>query len=163
MTTFVGNQGAIDFLSEWDGPQSKEVEEAISYQREGLLFSHWIDQACQRLSDFYAREIPRENKLRGREEIFRWIQEEFKELKVRSKMDTYKGFERVKLNNAVLLTHHRYIHRLEKFETLYGYLGKDPRKVVKLLGKMKASEKDASFALDRWVVERSASVPSSLR
>ena len=163
VATFVGNQGAVDFLSEWYGPRSSEVEEALAYQSDDFLFSQWIDQACRRLSDFYAREIPREEKLKGREDIFRSIQEQFKGMEGEFKTDTYRGFEKVELNNAVLLAHQQYIHRLEKFETLFAHLGGSLRKVVEFLKKIKTTEKDPASFLDRWMGEQTVNLPSSLQ
>ena len=163
VATFVGNQGAVDFLSEWYGPRSSEVEEALAYQSDDLLFSQWIDQACRRLSGFYAREIPREEKLKGREDIFRSIQEQFKGMEGEFKTDTYRGFEKVDLNNAVLLAHQQYIHRLEKFETLFAHLGGSLRKVVEFFKKIKTTGKDPASFLDRWMGEQTVNLPSSLQ
>ncbi len=130
LATFIANRGTIDFLIQKYGMGSKEVSEAINIQEDDLLFSKWMDRVCQRLSDYYAKEISRDEKLRGREEIFRSIKEEFREIKVQFKTDCYKDFEKKELNNAVLLAYRRYIHRLEKFETLYEQLGRDIKRVV---------------------------------
>jgi predicted aminopeptidase len=130
MATFIGNRGAIDFLTEKYGSGSKEVIEAIHAQEDDLIFSRWIDQAYQRLSKLYAEEISRDEKLKGREEIFKSIKEEFKKIKGQLKTDCYKDFEKIELNNAVLLAYRRYIHSLEKFETLYENLGRDLKKMV---------------------------------
>ncbi|NWF92829.1 MAG: aminopeptidase [Syntrophaceae bacterium] len=146
LATFIGNRGAIEFLIEKFGPGSKEVAEAIRIQEDDLFFSRWIDQACQRLSTYYAKEIPREEKLRGREEIFRSIKEDFKEIKVRLKTDCYKDFDRMDLNNAVLLAYRRYVHRLEKFETLYESQGKDLRRVIEFFRRVKASGDKSAVA-----------------
>jgi predicted aminopeptidase len=146
MATFIGNRGAIDFLIEKYGKESEEVAEAIHVQEDDILFSQWIDQACQRLSAHYAKVISKDEKLRGREEIFRSIKEEFKEMKVRFKSDSYQDFEKLTLNNAVLLAYRRYIHRLEKFEILYGSLGKDLRKVVEFFKRLQASGNKSELA-----------------
>jgi predicted aminopeptidase len=130
IATFVGNQGAIDFLTEKYGKGSKEVVEAIHCQEDDLVFSRWVDQACQQLTDFYAREISRDEKLRGREEYFRRLKEDFKETTGSFKTASYKNFEKVNINNAVLLAYRRYIHRLESFQILYEQSGRDTRKVV---------------------------------
>jgi predicted aminopeptidase len=130
MATFVGNQGAIDFLCEKYGKGSKEVIEAIHCQGDDLLFSQWIDQACQTLSHFYSRKISRDEKLRRREELFQRLREEFKEKMASFKTEGYKNFEKVAINNAALLAYHRYFHRLEKFQILYEQLGGDTRRVV---------------------------------
>jgi predicted aminopeptidase len=130
IATFVGNQGAIDFLREKYGSGSQEVMEAIHCQQDDLLFSQWIDQACQQLSNFYAKDIARDEKLRGREELFRRLKEDFRGKMASFKTEGYKHFEKVDINNAVLLAYRRYIHRLENFQALYEQFGRDIRKVV---------------------------------
>ena len=144
MATFIGNRGAIDFLTEKYGSGSKEVIEAIHAQEDDLIFSRWIDQAYQRLSKLYAEGISRDEKLRGREEVFQSIKEEFKEIKGQLKTDCYKDFEKVELNNAVLLAYHRYIHGLEKFEILYENLGRDLKQIIEFFKKIQESKEEPS-------------------
>jgi predicted aminopeptidase len=149
LATFIGNRGAIDFLIEKFGKGSKEVAEAIHIQEDDLLFSRWIDQGCQRLSTYYEKEIPRDEKLRGRQEIFQSIREEFKEIKAQLKTDCYRDFDKMSLNNAVLLAYRTYIHRLERFEALYESFGKDLRKVVEFFKEARASGQPPSSFLNR--------------
>jgi predicted aminopeptidase len=158
LATFVGNRGAIDFLIEKYGKGSKEVAEAIHIQEDDLLFSRWVDQVCQRLSTYYAKEISRDEKLRGREEIFRSIKEEFRQIKLQFKTECYKDFDEMDLNNAVLLAYRQYIHRLERFEAIYEYLGRNLRKVVELFKEIKASREEPSAFLERWMKERGLTV-----
>jgi predicted aminopeptidase len=160
LATFIGNRGTIDFLIEKYGMGSKEVTEAIHIQEDDLFFSKWVDQVCQRLSNYYAKEISRDEKLRGREEIFRSIQEEFKEIKAQFKTDCYKDFGKKDLNNAVLLAYRRYIHRLEKFEALYEYLGRDLKKVIEFFKEVRVSKETPSSFLERWMKERGITVPN---
>jgi predicted aminopeptidase len=137
LATFVGNQGAIGFLIEKYGKESKEVIKAIHNQEDDLLFSRWIDQACQQLLNFYSKEISRDEKIKGRKEIFCSLKGEFR--KISFKTDGYKNFEKLDINNAVLLAYRRYIHHLEKFEVLYEQLGRDTRKVVEYFKTIRAS------------------------
>jgi predicted aminopeptidase len=139
IATFVGNQGAIDFLIEKYGKGSEEVAEAIHCQEDDLLFSRWIDQACQELSDFYAREASRDERLKGREGLFRRLKEDFKEMMASFKTESYKNFEKVDINNAVLLAYRRYIHRLDSFQILYEQLERDTRKVVEYFKALQVS------------------------
>jgi predicted aminopeptidase len=139
IATFVGNQGAIDFLTEKYGRESVEVVEAVHCQEDDFVFSRWIDQACQKLSDFYAQEISREEKLRGREELFHHLREDFRETKVSFKTESYKNFEKVDINNAVLLAYRRYVHRLDRFRTLHEQSGRDTRKVVEYFKAIRVS------------------------
>jgi len=161
LATFVGNRGAIDFLIKKYGEASKEVLEAIHIQEDDLLFSRWVDQVCQRLSTYYAKEISRDEKLRGREEIFRSLKEEFGEIKVQLKTDCYRDFEKMDINNAVLLAYRRYIHRLEKFETIYEHLGRNLRKFVEFFRELRRSGEDPFSYMDKWTKERGLTASSS--
>ncbi len=139
VATFVGNRGAIDFLAGKYGPTSRAAVEAAHFQEDEIVFARWLDQSCQRLSDYYAREIPRDEKLKGREEVFRSIKKGFHGLRSQFKTDYYRDFEKVDLNNAVLLAYHRYMIHLEKCEILYERLGGDTRKVVEYFKTMQTS------------------------
>ncbi len=139
LATFIGNQGAIDFVTEKYGRGSKEVAEAVHTQEDELLFGRWIDQACKRLSNFYEQPISREEKLKGREALFQLIQEEFGRVKDQFKTECFSDFKKVELNNAVLLAYRRYFHKLDKFEALYENLGRDLKKVVEFFKTVQAS------------------------
>jgi predicted aminopeptidase len=146
LATFIGNQGAIDFLTERYGPESKEVREAIDHQEDDLLFSGWTDQACQELSAYYGREISKEEKLKGREALFRSIQENFQKMKRQFKTEEYRNVDKMGLNNAVLLAYRRYFYRLDKFEALYQTLGRDLRRVVEYFKMIKASDNQMALS-----------------
>jgi predicted aminopeptidase len=163
IATFVGNRGAIDFLIEKYGKGSQRVVKAIHNQEDDLLFSRWIDQACQQLSNFYAREISRGEKLRGREELFQRLKEDFREKVVSFKTEGYKNFEKLDINNAVLLAYRRYIHRLENFQALYEDLGNDLRKVIEFFKEIRTSREEPSLYLERWIKEKGITVPASLQ
>ena len=153
MATFIGNQGAIDFLAKRYGSESQEVLMAVESQEDDLLFSQWVDQAYQRLATFYNQAISREEKLKGREEIFLSLQEEFREMQPRFKTKGYRNFDQIPLNNAALLAHRQYFHRLENFERLYEYLGRDLRRMVEKMKEIRASEEEPGVYLDRWMKE----------
>ncbi len=139
LATFIGNRGSIEFLTEKYGPGSKEVALAKAYQEDDLRFAKWIEEAYRMLSDFYHQPISREEKLKGREEMFKSIQERFVNIQGEFKTDCYKGFERKRFNNAVLMAHRRYLGGLERFEALYEQLGKDLRKVLEFFKEIKAT------------------------
>lgn len=137
--TFIGTRGAIDFITETYGPGSREAALAIESQEDALLFGSWIHEAHDRLSVFYDQPISREEKLKGREEVFQSIQGDFKEISERFKTDCFRGFEKKKLNNAVLMAYRRYFHRLDRWESLYDAMGRDLWKLVEFLKEIKAS------------------------
>ena len=162
VATFIGNHGAIDFLTERYGADSKEVVHAAECQEDDLLFSKWIDQACGRLSKWYGQRTSREEKLKGREEIFQALRKEFGEMKSRFKTGGYRRFDLMPLNNAFLMAHREYFHRLEAFEQLYESLGRDLRSVIGWMKEIPRSEEPRSY-LDRWVGKKGLSASSSPR
>jgi len=151
IATFIGNQGSILFLSEKYGRKSPEVLQAIQNQHDDLLFSRWIDQACEQLSEFYERKISKEEKLEGRNEVFRSLQEKFKDIKPLFQTDTYEMFDEKVFNNAVLLGHRQYYQRLETFEMAYQILGQDLKKVLALMREIRTSGKEPFAYLDYWI------------
>jgi len=161
IATFVGNRGAIDFLTERYGKGSKEVAEAAHCQEDDFVFSRWIDQACQQLSDFYAKDISRDEKLRGREVLFRRLKEDFRGTMVSFKTQGYKNFEKLEINNAVLLAYRRYFHRLENFEALYGYFGENLGRMIEFLKEIQGSKEEPSSYLEQWMEKKGISVPAS--
>jgi hypothetical protein len=60
-------------------------------------------------------------------------------MRSRFKTDGYQNFEKLELNNAVLLAYRRYFHRPDKFEALYESMGRDLRKVIEYFKMIKAS------------------------
>ena len=161
VATFIGNRGAIEYLTQKYGRNSREVTDAIDIQQDDLIFSRWVDQSCRRLSEFYSSEISREEKLQGREVLFQSIKEEFNEIKAGLRTEAYKGFDRIELNNAVFLAYHRYVHRLETYDLLYERLGNDLRRVVEFLKQVPTTEQEPSLYIERWLTETRAGVFSS--
>jgi predicted aminopeptidase len=145
--TFIGNQGATLFLKEKYGNESKKVINAVQIQEDDLLFSDWMDQVYRRLSEFYRQPVSKEEKIEGRKEVFQSIQEEFRKVKIGMKTNSYHDFDRVDLNNAVLLAYSRYIQKLGQFQALYEGVGRDLRKVIEIFKKVKASGKDPAIFL----------------
>ncbi len=156
LATFIGNQGTIEFLKERFGAHSQELGLAKDYQHDDLLFSDWIEEAYQLLSGFYAQPLSREEKLEGREEIFRSLQNSFREIKDRFRTDCYRDFDQKRLNNAVILAHRRYLHRIDRFEVLYEFLGREMKKLIQFFEEVKRSGEKPDLYLERWLKERRA-------
>ena len=140
IATFVGNKGAIRFTLETYGPESKEYLQAVSVQEDDLLFSLWVERACDKLSFLYGRDIPREEKIRERQEILQLMKGEFLDLRGKFKTKAYADLETMEINNAVLLAHRRYLRRLDALEGLYEDGGQDLRKVVAFLKEAQVSK-----------------------
>jgi predicted aminopeptidase len=163
MATFIGNMGAINFLTAKYGSRSKEVLKAVETQQEDLLFSRWIDQAFGLLSKFYDQPLSREEKLKGRERIFLSLQEELRKMKSQFRTETFENLDITPLNNAVILAYRQYFYNLETFEKLYDYFGQDLSKVMALMKQIQTSGSPPSAYLKHWMTEKGLIVSTSLR
>lgn len=143
--TFVGHRATIDFLREKYGPQSAELRRAMDEQQDDLLFSRWIGAACERLSEFYRKEMPKEQKGRQRQEIFRALKEDFRAIRSQFKTDCYPDLEAIELNNAVFLAFRRYVEKLDRFEALYNEMGQDLRRVIDYFKALRSKGTEADW------------------
>lgn len=142
MATFMGDQGAIDFLSERRGRDSGDYHEACQVLHDDLVFGDFIDGICAELRRLYSMDLSTERKLELRERIFREAKKGFRDLKVKLKTPYYLGFEDEELNNAVLLSYWQYLGGLELFEGLYHSLGEDLAKMMAFLKNVERSGED---------------------
>jgi hypothetical protein len=84
-------------------------------------------------------------------------------MKGQFKTEEYRNVDKMGLNNAVLLAYRRYFYRLEKFEALYEYFGKNLRREIAFFKEIQASKEEPSSFLDSWMKERGVTVPFSQR
>ena len=110
LATFVGEQGADDFLRDRYGEDSRELADFRASLRRGRDFSRAIDEVYARLEALYQGGASEAEKLKLREEIFRSA-----EARLRA-----EGFEMGQpLNNAVILAHRLYHKNQERFKAVY--------------------------------------------
>ena len=147
LATFIGSQGAVDFLRETYGSGSKEALKASQVREDDIRLSGFVDLACQRLTQFYDQRGSKEEKLKGREALFRSLKEEFLDIRGQFKTAIYRELERTDFNNAVFLAYRRYIHQLQQFQALYERCGGDLRTLVQLFTGIQKAGKDPVSAL----------------
>jgi len=99
----------------------------------------WVERTCDKLSSLYGRDIPREEKIRERQEIFRlmkescWICE-------RSSRQRLTPMSRRWNSTTPSSCSPRYLRRLDGLEGLYEEAGQDLRKVVDILKEAQVSK-----------------------
>jgi predicted aminopeptidase len=136
---FIGHRAAIDFSRERFGVDSEEHRRAIRSWAEEREFGSFIAELVQTLTELYGREIPRDEKLRLREEVF-----------TRAKMDwsgriadrpehRARAFTQQPLNNAVLMHYVVYLKDLDLFEAIYEATG---RSLTRTIQKIKGAVED---------------------
>ena len=144
LATFVGNVGSLRFLEQRYGVDSQAVARARARRADVELFRLFMHRVVADLDSLYNQQLPREQVLRLRVDIFRAWQRRFEaKLQEFSDPSQYRGFLDWELNNARLLSYRRYHSGQETFAELYGLTGNDLRQSLELL-------KDCEEAEDPW-------------
>jgi len=125
VANFVGGRAAIDFFRERFGADSAEHQRAIQAWQAELEFSDFIEKLGESLSELYGREIPLEEKLRLREEIFEGGKNTWAEWIAARPGHRFRGFAKQPLNNAVMIHYLLYLKNLKLFEELYESRGRN--------------------------------------
>lgn len=112
--SFVGDAGALLYLRERYGAGCDLCRETEAGFADELTFRHFLDGFVEELHAYYARSVDREQKIRGRDEIFRGAQERFARLDWNS--SGYEWFEKLELDNARILSFQRYAGDRSVFE-----------------------------------------------
>lgn len=118
--TFVGSAGAVAFFCgrRGSGPRSVKCIRARASWEDDQRFSRFLDDVVADLEELYAdADLPRPELLERKERIMAGAKEEFRrsvlpELRVQR----FRFFTDLPLNNATLLARMRYYHRLPDFQ-----------------------------------------------
>ena len=133
VANFVGSRAAIDFFRERFGANSAEHQRAIQAWQEELEFSDFIEKLGDSLTELYGKEIPLEEKLRLREEIFERGKKDWGERIASRPAHRFRGFANQPLNNAVMIHYLLYLKNLKLFEELYEARGRSLARVIESL------------------------------
>jgi predicted aminopeptidase len=127
---FVGGRAAIDFFRDRFGAESVEYKQAIRAWEEELEFAEFIEKVAASLDELFARDIPEEDKLRLRQEVFARAKEEWSEWIIKHPTHRFRNFSKQPLNNAVIIHYMLYLKNLKLFEAVYETEGKNLVQVI---------------------------------
>jgi predicted aminopeptidase len=147
LASFVGDQGALDFLARLYGPESNEVRRQALGMRRDRAFAGLLDELHARVERLYASVLPRERKLALREAHFAWAKRRYAE--IFPDPSSWGAFGRRRLNNAVLLSYGTYKRGLEFQRAVYAALGRDLSRMVALYRQAQELP-DPLAAVSRW-------------
>lgn len=129
--SFIGNQGAKEFILKKYGENSPQYKYAEDVKLDTQLFSDFINNLYEELDKLYTSDISKEEKLKKREEIFSKSKIEFEELKKQLKTDRHLEFSKTRLNNAYVLSHMLYRKDYGLYNKIYNN-SKDMKKTLEL-------------------------------
>ena len=151
---FVGDRGAIALFCGMDGPLSERCAAATGAWADNLVFAAFLNGLVAELEALYAREdVDTAAKLALREGIFERARDRFRdEVLPAMATERYRGFERLEMNNATLMSRRLYYDRLDRFEAAFQRMGRDlPRTIEAIIEAAEGNEDDPWLALERLI------------
>jgi predicted aminopeptidase len=130
LANFVGGHAAIDFFRDKFGEGSAEHQRAILAWQGELEFSDFLEGVTNTLNALYARNIPLEDKLRLREEVFARSKSAWASRFADPQSYRSHDFLQQPLNNAVIIQYTLYLENLRLFEALYDAEGKSLTRLI---------------------------------
>lgn len=152
LATFVGNEGARQFIRDKYGADSSEYREIEEYNRDLETLFTLFRLLYTELNAVYETEDETEYKLRRKEEIFiefkKRVKEDFEKL---FKTDTFRYLPDMPLNNAYVLYLNRYTGDLELFYELYDHFNHDLETTVLFFKKLKKYRSDPKEYIRNYI------------
>lgn len=135
VATFVGNQGAIKYLSLRHGARSGQVQDAIHAMEDNQRFALFIQELLDGLRAIYAEPIERDEKIARKESYLAEQKQRFADEVVHSfhRPHVYERFPDREWNNASLLARNAYYGDLDLFTRLYAARGESLADFIRYL------------------------------
>ncbi|MDR1411246.1 MAG: aminopeptidase [Spirochaetaceae bacterium] len=131
LAEFVGREGARLYLISRFGGESGEYRAMADGEADSAVFLDFIRALIAELEAVYQEGAPREEKLEKKEAIIGAAQEQFEaEYESRFRQDNYRGFSKMKINNAYLELYRLYYGGSAFYEELYEKSGRDLRAFI---------------------------------
>ena len=148
---FIGHRATIDFFGQRFGHESAEHRRAVQLWEEELEFAGFIEDLIINLSGLYRRNIPKEDKLRLRNEVFARSQSEWARRIAGRPAHRFRGFSQQPINNAVLMHYGVYLKNLQLFESLYELEGRNLVRTIDALEQSTQHGGEPFGALRSWI------------
>jgi predicted aminopeptidase len=131
LASFVGGAAAEAFFTAREGAEGPTVLRQRARRADERRFGAWLRETREALEAFYAGPGTAEEKRRGRASVFEAARARFQALQPCFETDTYDGFGRIALNNAVILACGRYNEAESPFARVADRLGGDLRELLR--------------------------------
>lgn len=147
---FVGDRGAVEYFCKLEGEEGQRCIAAKTQWQDDLLYSRYLGRLVPDLEEIYARtDLPREERLRLREEVYARNQEEFLTEFGDQLSPGYRRLIERPLNNASLIGIRLYYDRLHLFDAALQRLDNDMRATIDAIIAATRESQDPYDALAR--------------
>jgi len=132
LATFIGDQGAIDFLEYKYGKDSREYKISFALKEDGKLFRDYINSFYNALDSLYkTKDLTKEEILTKKQEVIKEYKEKFYETAKNFKIkEAYAWFPKLEINNAVIMSFITYEQDLSLYQKVFDKNGHDLKKTM---------------------------------
>lgn len=155
LATFVGRQGAVEFLRGEYGEDSNWPCVATAFYADTDAVNAFLLELYADLAVFYAQPISRDEKIAGREAVFQAARARFVG-EVQPPLnypDVFGYLAELPTNNAWVLSHYRYNLSLDVFADVYAAAGRDWRASLAVYRAAATAAGDPFEYLRNWLAE----------
>jgi predicted aminopeptidase len=150
--TFIGNQGSLEFFRHRFGRDSKEYKKAEDSIHDNYLFSDFLKEVHEQLKEFYALDISREDKIKGREKIFSDSKKQLLQRAEQFRTDDFiRFYNGATLNNAFILSLSEYFIDMNDFYTAFKLHESNLRETIDFFKGEAFQEGDPRDTLKEWI------------
>jgi predicted aminopeptidase len=154
IASLIAEKGSLMFIEERFGLHSPSYRRALDLARDEELTAGFFEDLYSMLKELYAQDLPQDEKLKMREEIFAHGQRRLVELNKQLKAAGSSG-PLENLNNAVVLAYRRYLTPSQGLlQQAYEAVGSDVKAFIELLLTMRKSKEPPHSFLQRWLEKR---------
>jgi len=153
LATFVGRQGAIEFLTQEYGEESGWPKLARAFYADTDRVSAFLMELYADLQSYYAQPRPVDEKIAGREEVFAAARRRFT-TDLAPKLnypEVFAYLAELPTNNAWVLSHYRYNLDLDVFEQVYLASERDWRAALRVYRAAAEARHDPFAYLRDWL------------
>lgn len=134
LATFMGREGALSFIRDRYGEDSDYYKKVIAYRKDVETFYSVMHELYSKLDSLYGSGKNRDEILRRKERILQDFQSTMREYYGDFfTSDAFKGIGKMQINNAYILSVHRYTGDISLFYALYDALGHDLHWMVEVI------------------------------
>ena len=130
LATFVGRQGALDFIVARHGTATVKLSQIRKRREESARFRKFLQTLTTSLDSLYSQDLERQVVLEKRIRIFERAQDRYRELRSTFTAGNFDYFLDWQVNNAQLLSFRRYNRDLELFSRVYDSEGQSLDRVL---------------------------------
>ncbi len=153
LATFVGRQGAVEFLRTEYGPDSELPSVAIAFYADTDAVNTFLMQLYANLQDYYAQPLSRAEKIAGREAVFQVGRDQFA-ADVQPTLHypgVFVNYANFPTSNAWMLINYRYNLDLDVFAAVYAATDHDWAAALDVYRAAAAASGDPFDYLRNWV------------